>query len=246
MNIHFEISKKNDIKKMFSLLDKNIFYNCISLSIENFYLTKKIYKKLSYFNLKELYIDYSFHGDYLQQCDVLSKNIEKLVVSNKESYSEQFINTICTLKNLKYLHLDGYINIPMKHINQILSNCKNIYTLYISFPYIDDTEPEYSYTNIKNLKCCLFENQKVIDIHKWFPKLEYLNIYSGEKFNIKNIDLLKDIKYLILKYDDYDENELDKIKTIHSQLNYIDIRLNRKESDIILSKKFDKNYDPFN
>lgn len=255
----FYLSNKNDMNEAYIALDTNTLYDSICLSIQNVYLTKKFYKKLAKITVKELYINYSFTGDYLQKCNVLPKSLEKLHISVPIDFSECFVDTICSLKNLRFLHLGGYINITMKDIDKILSYCENISTIYISCPALDITEPLQPHYNVKHFRSTGFdseeENPKSIDIMKWFPNLEYLDIYHGEDCNIENIHMLSKLKYLNLQHRSYSDDKIKELSLIYPQLHYANIMAdikgemrkshNEKGSDIFPLKKPDNIFDPY-
>ena len=148
MEIVFYLENKKDVNDAYIALNANTHYDSICLSIQNVYLTKKFYKKLAKMTVKELYINYSFTGDYLQKCNMLPFSLEKLVITVPIDFSECAINAICGLKNLRFLHLGGYINITMKELDKILSYCENVSTIYISYPALDITIPTQPYPNI--------------------------------------------------------------------------------------------------
>ena len=255
----FYLNNINDMNEAYILLDTNLIYNSICLSIENVYLTKKFYKKLAKMTVKELYINYSFTGDYLQKCYVLPKSLEKLDITVPINLSECFVNAICGLKNLRFLHLGGYINIMMKEIDKILSYCENISTLYISHPSLDTNIPTQPYPNIKHFRSTGFdseeENPRTIDIMKWFPNLEYLDIFHGEDCNIENIHMLSKLKYLNLQHRSYSNERIKELSLIYPQLHYANIMAdikgeirkshNEKGSDIFPLKKPDNINNPY-
>ena len=255
----FYLSNINDMNEAYISLDANLIYDSICLSIQNVYLTKKFYKKLAKMTVKELYINYSFTGDYLQKCNVLPKSLEKLVISVPIDFSECFIDTICSLKNLTYLHLGGYIIISMKELDMILSHCMNIDTIYISTPALDITIPTQPHYNVKHFRSTGFdseeENPKSIDIMKWFPNLEYLDIFHGEDCNIENINMLSKLKYLNLQHRSYSNERIKELSLIYPQLHYANIMAdikgemrkshNEKGSDIFPLKKPDNINNPY-
>ena len=255
----FYINNINDMNEAYISLDTNSIYGSICLSIENVYLTKKFYKKLAKMTVKELHIDYSFTGDYLQKCNILPKSLEKLVISVPIDFSECFIDAICGLKNLKYLHLGGYIIISMKELDMILSHCMNIDTIYISIPALDITIPTQPHYNVKHFKSTGFDgeekNPRTIDIMKWFPNLEYLDIYHGEDCNIENIHMLSKLKYLNLQHRSYSNERIKELSLIYRQLHYANIMAdiegemrkshNEKGSDIFPLKKPDNINNPY-
>jgi hypothetical protein len=255
----FELNDKNDMNDTYKSLDANTTYDCISLDIQNVYLTKKFYKKLAKMTVKELHISYNFTGDYLQKCHELPKDVEKLHINVPIDLSECFISAICCLKNLKYLDLGGYINISMKELDIILSYCNNINTIYVSYPSLDITIPTQPYYNVKHFKSVGFDgeekNPRFIDIVKWFPNLEYLDIYHGENCNIENIHMLSKLKYLNLQHRSYSNEKIKELSIIYPQLLYANIMTdikgemrkshNEKGSDIFPLKKPDVMFDPF-
>jgi hypothetical protein len=255
----FELNNKNDMNETYKSLDANTIYDYISLDIQNVYLTKKFYKKLAKMTVKELHISYSFTGDYLQKCCELPKDVEILNINVPIGLSECFINAICCLKNLKHLHLGGYINISMKELDTILSYCNNINTIYVSYPSLDVTIPTQSYLNVKHFRSTGFDreenNPKSIDIMKWFPNLEYLDIYQGQDYNIENIHMLSNLRYLNLQHMSYNDKHIKELSIIYPQLLYANIMTDIKGqmrkshdergSDIFSLKKPDIIYDPF-
>ena len=259
MEIAFYLENKKDMNDAYIALNTNTLYDSICLSIQNVYLTKKFYKKLAKMTVKELYINYSFTGDYLQKCNMLPSSLEKLVISVPIDFSECFINAICGLKNLRFLHMGGYINITMKELDKILSYCENISTLYISYPDLDITIPTQPYPNIKHFRSTGFDREeekpRTIDIAKWFPNLEYLDIYHGEDCNIENIHMLSKLKYLNLQHRSYSNDKIKEISLIYPQLLYANIMTDIKGemrkshneigSDIFPLKKPDVVFDPF-
>lgn len=255
----FELNNINDMNETYKSLDANTTYDYISLDIQNVYLTKKFYKKLAKMTVKELHISYSFTGDYLQKCHELPKDVEKLNINVPIDLSECFINAICCLKNLKQLHLGGYINISMKELDIILSYCNNINTIYVSYPSLDITIPTQPYYNVKHFKSVGFDreenNPKSIDIMKWFPNLEHLNIYHGQDYNIENIHMLSSLRYLNLQHMSYNDEHIKELSIIYPQLSYANIMTdmkgqmrkshNEQGSDIFPLKKPDIIYDPY-
>jgi hypothetical protein len=259
MEIAFYLENKNDMNDAYIALNANTLYDSICLSIQNVYLTKKFYKKLAKMTVKELYMNYSFTGDHLQKCNMLPSSLEKLVITVPIDFSECAINAICGLKNLRFLHMGGYINITMKELDKILSYCENIDTLYISYPDLDITIPTQPYPNIKHFRSTGFdgeeENPRTIDIAKWFPNLEYLDIYHGEDCNIENIHVLSKLKYLNLQHRSYSNDKIKELSVIYPQLLYANIMgdikgemrksHNEKGSDIFPLKKPDVVFDPY-
>ena len=230
-SISFEIKNKNDMNIVYSKLNDGDTYDNFCLWVENVYLTKKFYDKLSLLIIKDFSIHHSFLGDCLSKCKKLPKDIESLSITSPLNLTKCVIRSICRLINLTDINLGGYIGISMKDIDKILFNCKNINTMYLSYPIIDIDKPSQSYTNIINFSSVGFDknamNPKMINIYAWFPMLKCLNLYCGDKFNVSNIHMLKDLKDLNLIFNEYDEKSSSEIDLIYPQLTDANIIVDR-------------------
>jgi hypothetical protein len=218
----FELKNKQDMNNVYSQIHNDGIYDCLSFDIENVYLKKKFYDKLASLTVKKFSISYRFTGDCLSNCASLPKGIESLSINSPLNLSECVINAICQLTDLKELYLYGYISISMQDIDKVLLHCRCIHTMYLSYPDLDIIKPTHPHVSVEQFRSVGFDidsdKTRTVDIYEWFPNLKLLDLYCGNKFNVDNSHLLKDLRELNLKFHEYDEKHASEIDLIYPQL----------------------------
>lgn len=203
---------------MYNELCHGSTYEFLSFEVTNVDLPEEFFNKLSTFTVERFEICFYFTGNYMECCKVLPKGIKDLSIQTRMSLDKHTINAICKLSELVTLRIGGYINISLEDLHEILLQCNRIETLGFSYPRIDRHLPVRKFENVKYFKCVKFDYEETIDLSEWFPRLETLNVYMADAYNINNIHKLECLHTLNMKCRQYKENHAVELDEIYPQL----------------------------
>lgn len=213
--VHFIIRNENEMCDVCSQLTESVTYDSLWFEIENVTLLPFFYEKLAILTTNKLSFDINFTGN-LDHCMALPNHITELYINSPEEIGEVAIRTISNLIELETLTILK-TSFSTNNIDKILSRCRKLTHIHISYPYIDIYEPTHSHENVKEFVACHIE-EGIINMHAWFPNLCKLSLYVGDTFNVAGLDKLLRLEKLNLKYLKYEEKYAKQIDRIYPQL----------------------------